>query len=479
MPTTIKIDPVTRIEGHLAVEVTIDTVNGQNQIIDAKSNGTVFRGFEAILKNRDPLDAPHITQRICGVCPISHGMASSLNLEAAFGVTAPANGRILRNLVLGSNFIQSHILHFYHLAALDYINTDGILDIAPWLPRYVTSDMVSGTIAETLVNHYVQALAMRRKSHQMGAIFGGHLPLSPIFVPGGATHRPTSQNITDFRTLLTELRGFIDNVMIPDCLAVADAFPQYYEIGQGCGNLLAFGVFDLNGTSKLLSRGRFTNGQLLSVDAAQIKEYVKYSKYSAASGNLHPSVGITEPSTQKTDAYSWIKSPRYLNVVHEVGPLARMYVNGDYRNGISVIDRLAARVFEAKKVADAMNGWLNEIVVGGSVYQYAATPSSANGIGLTEAPRGALGHWINIANSKINRYQVITPTNWNASPKDDFEQHGPIEQALIGTTIADVKQPIEVLRIIHSFDPCLSCAVHMVRPDSNNILNSIQSRPSI
>ena len=481
MPTTIKIDPVTRIEGHLSIEVTVDTVNGQNQIIDAKSNGTVFRGFETILRGRDPLDAPHITQRICGVCPISHGMASSLGLEAAFGVTAPANGRIIRNLVLGSNFIQSHILHFYHLAALDYINTNGILDIAPWLPRYVTSDMVTGTVAETLVNHYVQALAMRRKSHQMGAIFGGHMPLSPVFVPGGSTERPSAQKITDFRTILTELRNFINNIMIPDVLAVANAFPQYYEIGQGCGNLLAYGVFDTNstGSTKLLARGRLTSGQLLAVDATQIKEYVKYSKYTAASGNLHPSAGVTEPSATKTSAYSWIKSPRYSNAVHETGPLARMWVNGDYRDGISVLDRIAARAFEAKKVADAMDGWLNQLVVGGSVYQYAATPASATGIGLTEAPRGALGHWINIASSKLNRYQVITPTNWNASPKDDMEQHGPIEQALIGTPIADTKQPIEVLRIIHSFDPCLSCAVHMVRPESDKILTTIQTRPSI
>jgi hydrogenase large subunit len=471
MPTTIKIDPVTRIEGHLSVEVTVDTVSGQNQITDAKSSGTVFRGFEAILSGRDPLDAPHITQRICGVCPISHGMASSLNLEAAFGITAPDNGRIIRNLVLGANFVQSHILHFYHLAALDYINTSGIIDMAPWSPRFVTPDMVAGSIASALVGHYVQALALRRKAHQMGAIFGGRLPCSPVFVPGGATDVPTAQNITDFRALLTELRAFIDNVMVPDVLAVAGAFPQYYNIGHGCGNLLAYGVFDLNatGSTKLLARGRFTNNQLNTVDTTQITEYVKYSKYTAASGNLNPANGVTVPSAAKAGAYSWLKSPRYLNLVHEVGPLARMYVNGDYRNGISVADRLAARVLEAKKVADAMDGWLNQIVIGGSVYTYAATPATATGIGLTEAPRGALGHWINISGSTINRYQVITPTNWNASPKDDLEQHGPIEQALIGTPIADMKQPIEILRVIHSFDPCLSCAVHMVRPDSKKI----------
>jgi hydrogenase large subunit len=206
---------------------------------------------------------------------------------------------------------------------------------------------------------------------------------------------------------------------------------------------------------------------------------VKYSKYTAASGGLNPAVGVTEPDPTKAGAYSWIKSPRYANTVHEVGPLARMYINGDYRGGISVLDRLAARVLEAQKVADAMDGWLSQLVVGGPVYQYAATPTSSAGIGLTEAPRGALGHWTEIVSGQIGRYQVVTPTNWNASPMDDFQQRGPIEQALVGTPIADMQQPIEILRVIHSFDPCLSCAVHMVRPDSRKIESTVYSRPSV
>jgi hydrogenase large subunit len=481
MPTTIKIDPMTRIEGHLAIEVTVETVNGQQQIIDAKSSGTLFRGFENILRTRDPLDAPHLTQRICGVCPISHGMASSLALEAAFGVTPPDNGRILRNLVLGSNFVQSHILHFYHLAAFDYIDTTEVLSISPWWPQYAAPDMLKGTIVETLVQHYVKALEIRRKAHQMGAVFGGKLPCSPVFVPGGCTDVPTSRNIIDFRNLLTEIRQFIDQTYIPDVLAVAGAFPQYFDIGSGCGNLLAYGVFDLNssGSLKLLARGRLTKGQLLSVSTNDIKEYVSYSRYTTQSGNLNPSAGITEPDAEKNGAYSWLKAPRYLDQVHETGPLARMWVNGGYRNGISVLDRIAARAYETKKVADAMDGWLSTIAIGSPVYTYAPTPYSSSGIGLTEAPRGALGHWTAIANRVIDRYQVITPTNWNASPKDDFDQHGPIEQALIGTPIADVKKPVEVLRVVHSFDPCLSCAVHMLRPDKKKTEITVHTRPSI
>lgn len=461
--STIRLGPVTRIEGHLDVEITVDS---DGYIQEAASSGTMFRGFEAMLQGRDPLDAVHYTQRICGVCPISHGMAASMGLEAAFGAVAPDNGRIVRNLVLGANFLMSHILHFYHLAALDYIDTTGIIDITPWIPRYTTPDMLKGSDAVPFVQHYVEALAIRRKAHQMGAIYGGKMPCSPIFVPGGCTQPVTSENISQFRSLLTGIRSFISDVMIPDVLAVAGVFPDYATIGQGCGNLLAYGVFDLDssGTDRLLARGRYTNGSLSDVDPGLITEYVKYSWYTPASGGANPSEGVTTPDPDKTGAYSWLKAPRYDRIVHETGPLARMWVNGDYTNGISVIDRLAARALEARKVGDAMNGWLDKLVPGAPVYHRALSPEDGTGVGLTEAPRGALGHWVRIHDSEIASYQVVTPTNWNASPRDDDDQMGPIEQALIGTPVADITQPIEVLRVIHSFDPCLACSVHMVSP---------------
>ncbi len=479
---TIRIEPVTRIEGHLDIEVTVDG----GQVVDAKSSGTMFRGFEIILKDREPRDATIITQRICGVCPISHAMASTLNLESAFDVLPPDNGRILRNLVLGTNFIMSHILHLYHLAALDYINTEGIVDMSPWMPRYVTPDMVTSDIANALVGHYIQALEMRRKAHQMGAIFGAKLPCAATFVPGGCTEVVTTEKVSDFSALLTELRSFINNVYIPDVLAVAGAFSDYFNIGVGCGNLLAYGVFDLNatGTTKLLARGRYTGGAYGDVDPAEITEYVKYSWYTAEGGGLNPSVGVTEPYLDKSGAYSWLKSPRYLDKVHEVGSLARMFVSylageptvKELVDGVldhfgattdalfSVLGRHAARALECKFIADSMAGWLNELELGAPVYKYSPVPYYATGTGLTEAPRGALGHWIEINDSKISRYQVVTPTNWNASPRDDDDQMGPIEQALIGTPVADIDKPIEVLRVVHSFDPCIACAVHMVRP---------------
>jgi hydrogenase large subunit len=469
MPT-IKIDPVTRIEGHLDIEVEIKG----KKVKLAKSSGTMFRGFEIMLKGRDPRDATIYTQRICGVCPVCHAMASSLVLESAFGVSPPDNGRILRNLVLGANIIMSHILHFYHLAALDYIDTSGIIDNPPWTPRYVTPDMVTGDVAATLVGNYVQALEMRRKAHQMGAIFGAKLPCVSTFVPGGCTEVVTEDKIIDFRALLSELRGFIDGVYVPDVLAVASLFPDYYNIGVGCGNLLSYGVFDQgngdqgNGTV-FMKRGRSTGGVSGGVDPSEITEYVEYSWYAPESTNLNPSVGVTEPYVDKPGAYSWLKAPRYQDTVYEVGPLARMWINGDYQRGISVLDRVAARALESKKIADAMNEWLDELVPEDPVYEYRPIPENATGMGMTEAPRGALGHWIEITNSKISRYQVVTPTNWNASPLDDLDQNGPIEQALIGTPVEDIDQPIEVLRVVHSFDPCLACSVHLVTPEGQSL----------
>jgi len=326
--------------------------------------------------------------------------------------------------------------------------------------------MAKGSTAATFVDHYVKALEIRRKAHQMGAIFGAKMPASPTLVPGGATEPVTAARVTAFRALLTQMQAFINNVYIPDVLAVARLFPQYATLGKGSGNLLAYGVFDLNsaGSSKLLKRGTYTNGAFGQVNASLIKEYVKYSWYSVSNTGLNPSRGTTTAYPGKSGAYSWIKAPRYNDAVYEAGPLARMYVNGDYRKGISVIDRVAARALEAKKVADAMAGWLNELVPGAAVYAYKATPSNATGVGLTEAPRGALGHWLQIAGGKVSRYQIVTPTAWNASPMDDAGRHGPIEQALIGTPVADPNQPIELLRVVHSFDPCLSCSVHMSRP---------------
>jgi hydrogenase large subunit len=459
------IDPVTRIEGHLKIEVTVDTVNGVQQVVDAWATGTLFRGFEKILIGRHPADAQHITERICGVCPVSHGMAAVLALESAYKVTAPSNARLLRNLVLGSNFLQSHILHFYHLALPDFVEGP---DMPPWQPSWKGDKRFSSSAGAGLLNNYLTALTMRRKAHEMGAIYGGRLPHPPSFLPGGITATATTANIADFKGHLTELIGFINGVYLPDVELLASQYDDYFALGAGSRNLLAFGVFDLNskGSKKLLKRGRITNAasQVNTVNVGSIGEQVGYSWYADNTNNLNPAAGDTLPQYPKTDAYSWLKAPRYAGLPYETGPLARMWVNGDYRQGISVMDRHRARAAEALKVALAMQTWIKQVKTGKSNYTRKSVPVSATSYGLTEAPRGALGHWLKIAGSKIAGYQVITPTCWNASPRDGSGQRGPIEQALIGTPVQNIDEPTEVVRVIHSFDPCLSCAVHVMRP---------------
>jgi len=481
MVKTITLGPVTRIEGHLDVEVTLDTVDGVQRVVDARVSGTMFRGFEVILKGKHPRDAIALTQRICGVCPTSHAMAASMTLEAAYGSNAapPPNGRILRNLILGADFLQSHILHFYHLALLDYVDSPGILGNSATVERHVAPDAISGSEAAGLLANYVKAMDIRRKTHQMGAIFGGKMPCTPVFVAGGCTQtltdtldlatagEPTaSERIAQFIELLGEIRAFIDAAHLPDVQFLMRRFPAYSKIGRGCGNLLAFGAFDLDGTGskKLFRRGVYTKGQHGPLDVGQITEHVTHSRYREAGGALNPRDGATEPDAGKADAYSWIKAPRYGDVVHEVGPLARMWVSGDYREGISVVDRLTARALEAKKIADAMVGWLEALRPGEPGQERFRVPETATSVGLTEAPRGALGHWMTVSKSRIAKYQVVAPTGWNASPKDDFGHNGPIEQALIGLDVADMQTPIEVMRVVHSFDPCLACSVHVARP---------------
>ncbi|MHC1742388.1 MAG: nickel-dependent hydrogenase large subunit [Syntrophobacteraceae bacterium] len=473
-------DPVTRIEGHMKVEVTVDTVNGVTQVVDAKCTGTLFRGFETILRGRDPRDAPAITERICGVCPVSHGMAAVLALEAAAGKTAPANGRIIRNLVLGANYLQSHILHFYLLAALDFVNAP---NSAPWTPAWNPTDTVNGQALDfrsdptldAVSGHIVKAVEMRRAAHQMGAIFGGKLPMPGNYVAGGSTSVPTAARVSAFRSHLSTLSNFISSIYIPDVEAVANIYSDYKQIGEGSGNLLSYGVFDLDnaGSQKLLARGISNGGTLQALNIGQIREHVAYSWYSGSTSRP-PATGVTTPvdPNTKTNAYSWLKAPRYTNAPYEAGPLARMVISKKYSGGISVIDRHLARAYEAKIVADAMNGWLSQLEqnLSGPVYTPYTNPSSGTGVGLTEAPRGALGHWVSISSQKVANYQVITPTCWNASPQDANRVKGPMEQALIGTPITDPERPVEALRVIHSFDPCLSCAVHVMRPKGKPIV---------
>ena len=466
MATITIMDPVTRIEGHLRVDLTIEN----NQVTAAKCSGELFRGFEVILQGRHPWDAPVITSKICGVCPISHTQAAVKAIDASNGLDPTDNGRRLRNLTLASNYVMSHILHFYVLAALDFVKVPE-LAVAPWEPLWDHDLRV--TLPSSVV---VDALTARRRAHQMGALLGGRMPASHAPLPTGFGTMPDASKRAEFRQHLLYLIDFINSAYLPHVLAVAAAYPDYYGVGTGYGNLLAYGVFELDaaGANKLLGRGRSEGGQsaVQPLDTAQITEEVKHAWYADSTSRRHPSVGQTQALHPKSGAYSWLKAPRYGQQPYEVGPLARMWVNGDYQNGVSVIDRHAARATECLKVANAMLGWLDELEANldQPVYTPHAAPTEGTGIGLTEAPRGAIGHWVRHKNQQIDHYQVITPTCWNASPRDDRDQPGPLEYALVGTPVADPDKPIEALRVIHSFDPCLSCAVHVMRPRGQSVL---------
>ncbi|NTU63473.1 MAG: nickel-dependent hydrogenase large subunit [Chloroflexi bacterium] len=457
MSTTITIDPSTRLEGHLKVTATYDA----GHVITAESSGLMFRGFENLLIGKDPRDAAHITQRVCGVCPVCHAMAACLAMEAAAGRTVTDNARLIRNLILGADFLHSHILHFYQLALPSFIRGPAM---PPWTPAWEVDLRFTASDNQHLVDHYVQALTARRQAHEMGAILGGRLPHTAAYEFGGVTSVPKAALVTRFRTYLTSLVDFIDDVYVPDVDLLGQTYPEYYAIGRGYGNLLAFGVFDLNasGSVKLLGRGRVVDGaaSVQNIDLGVILEEVQHSWYDASADGLNPSQGLTQPYPEKPGAYSWLKAPRYAGAPYETGPLARMWVNGDYRHGISVMDRHQARAREASRIAHAMLDWLNQLNLAASSFTPIGVPTSAVGVGLTEAPRGALGHWLTISNKAVARYQIVTPTCWNCSPRDAAGLAGPLEKALEGLAISDVTQPIEVQRVVQSYDPCLACAVH-------------------
>lgn len=499
MTQKIDIDPFTRIEGHLAVSLDVDG----GEVKDAQCKGEMFRGFEQIMKGRSPLDAQQIMQRICGVCPVSHGLASVAAQEQAYGITIPENARLIRDIMLAGNYIQSHITHFYHLSALDFVDTSGLLDYrgtdrfmlglkewveaeldskklypaAPFLPRYEGKYLKEYEGNITVLKNYFTALEMRAKAHQLVAIWAGKMPHMTTLVPGGVTEKVTSKKIALCRTKLLELKNFYEDCYSKDLLAVADAFPQYLEIGQGCGNYLAIGSFQESSDSAyLFPAGTVMKGRFGRLDTTKITEEVQYSKYSSDSG-----FGKTIPEPHKNGAYSWIKAPRYKGQPMEVGPLARIMVA--YKSGQdlqvnrvtdafltkaglslesldSCLGRHAARIIEIEVLIDHCEQWIEKLNPTKSTCVDFDLPARARGEGFVEAPRGALGHWIEIENNKVKGYECIVPTTWNCSPRDDMGVPGPVEMSLVGTRVADKRNPIEAARVVRAYDPCLACAVH-------------------
>jgi [NiFe] hydrogenase large subunit len=522
--TRIVIDPITRIEGHLAIEVEVDG----GKVKDAWTSGTLFRGFEIVLKGRDPRDAYHITQRICGVCPTSHAHAASLCLENAVGIHPPEMGRLVRNMVEGAQFLHSHILWFYHLAALDFVDVVAALkaqpkeqslkDVQARLKKFVDSGQLGpfanaywGHPAYKLppdlnllaVAHYLEALDKQAQASHISAIFGGRMPMTMTTPAGGSVHIPTVDDMANLRPRLMEIRDWVENVYIPDVLAVAPYYLDYAGVGKGPANFLAWGVFDdpsFDTKKRLLPSGSVVGGSLKAeeINEKSVTEDVTHGWYKDGKAT-HPSVGVTEPEYTEWNVekkYTWAKAPRYDERPMEVGALARMvvaYVKGHStakklidstlaKLGVagkpevlfSVVGRIAARALETKLIADAMVEWSDEMLENlkngkKETFTQYKLPERAQGVGLWEAPRGALGHWNQIEGARLANYQVITPTCWNISPRDSKGARGTIEEALIGTPVADPKRPLEILRVVHSFDPCLACTVHVIDPHSNEV----------
>jgi len=585
-PTTrrIVVDPVTRIEGHLRIEAETDA---SGRIIRASSAGTMVRGIEIILRGRDPREAWALAQRICGVCTLVHGIASVRAVEDALKIEVPSNAQLIRNLMIGAQYIHDHVMHFYHLHALDWVDVVSALkadpkatsalaqslsgyaksspgyfsDVQRKLKGFVEAGQLGifangywGHPAYKLppeanlmaVAHYLDALEWQRDVVKLHAVFGGKNP-HPNFVVGGVPcaisidpnhqghgkgphfhggNSGTAVNVVGLQTVqnsIKQMREFVDQVYVPDTLAIAGFYKDWFAQGEGVGNFLTFGEFPAKGMSDpsscFIPSGVILDRDLskihpIDLDAeGEIQEFVSHAWYDYSVGKaqgLHPYKGETKldytgpkPPYDHLDVdkdYSWMKSPRWKGKPVEVGPLARvlmLYANGHEQTKelvamtlnkldlpvqalYSTMGRTAARTLETKIIADQMQGWYDQLIANikaGDVKTFneskwdpSTWPSHAQGVGVTEAPRGALSHWIVIKDQKIDNYQAIVPSTWNAGPRDAQGNQGPYEAALEGHQLHDVKQPIEVLRTIHSFDPCIACAVHLTDPDGAELV---------
>ena len=517
------IDPITRIEGHQRIEV--EVVNGK--VTDAWSSETLFRGMETVLLGRKPADAYYIAQRICGVCPISHGHASSMATEKALAITIPNNARLIRNIIESAEFLHSHILWFYQLNALDYVdvvsalsanvaNTYALAEKAGTTPSdfaavqtklkgFVAGGQLSifsgnwfGHPAYKLppelnliaVAHYLEAIEMQAVASQVIALMGGKFPHFMTSLPGGTAWVPTEEKLGDILYRLTRVNEFVTNTMLPDLLAIAGVYKNdIATYGVGTKNLLSWGVFEdvsMDPKKRFIPRGAVIGGVvtgLVEPKPEQIMEYVDHSWYKPEDGSLNPAKGKTDPEFTKYDTakqYSWGKAPRLDGKAMEVGTLARMVVA--YASGVapvkalvdkaltalgvpgnvgilfSLLGRVGTKVIEAKIVADQSLVWVGELVAAikdgkDATFFQGTTATDGAGAGLWEAPRGALGHFIDVKGGSIANYQVVSPSTWNCAPRDADGKRGPMEEALIGTPVADVTKPLEVLRVVHSFDP--------------------------
>lgn len=567
MSQRIVIDPITRIEGHLRIEASVDE---HNTITQAYSSGTMVRGIEKILIGRDPREAWAFAQRACGVCTTVHSFASIRSVENALGIKIPKAANLIRNLMIAQQYVHDHVMHFYHLHALDWVDVVACLQadpaetsaiqqkISPWpnsspgyfssVQKKVQAIVDSGQLSIfagaywghpayklpsevnlLAVAHYLEALDWQKDATKIHTIFGGKNP-HPNFVVGGVPmpidlNGDTALNAERLSIIsdsIQKMIAFVDQVYLPDLLAIAPYYLEYGGFGEGLGNFLTWGEFpgedndDISGF--LVPRAVILNRDLSHIqqpdpnDFQHMKEYITHSWYEYGGGEeagLHPWKGETSfkytgpkppyDYLEVDQKYSWLKAPRWADTPMEVGPLARvlvMYASGHEQTkslvdsvlttlGVptsalfSTLGRTAARGIETKVFADAMQVYYDDLIAeikagntstyNGEKWEPSSWPAHAQGFGYMEAPRGALGHWVVIDNGKISNYQMVVPTTWNGSPRDQNGNPGAYEASLVGTTLAKPEWPLEVLRTIHSFDPCMACAIHMIDANGNEV----------
>lgn len=457
MSETISINPITRISGFMEIEVKVEN----NRVVDAKSSGLLFRGFEKMILGRSPFDAIYFTERICGICSTAHSVTSTLALEDALKIYPKENDKMLRDVIHGWEFIQNHIRHFYLYTLPDFVVTP---DVQPVYSNGNYDLRLPEELNKKISKDYLEAIKYSRLAHQGLAVLGGKAPHNHGIFVGGVTEKLDASKLTHLKSLVSDIKDFIINSMQEDVNIIANYYKDYFTMGKGYGNLMTYGAYDTYKEKEIsyVNPGVLIEGKIGTFDPFKITENIYNSWYTGALQQSDPYNGKTEPDLDKPEAYSWVKSPRYEGNAMEVGPLARMILSGNYENKVSMMDRTIARVLEAKKIIEIIQELLERITfedVGQGVYEI---PNTARGGGLTDTTRGALGHWISMENKMISHYNIITPSAWNCSPTDSKGVKGVIEKALIGTDIQNLQQPVEIGRIVRSFDPCISCATHVI-----------------
>ncbi|HBW37490.1 MAG TPA: Hup-type Ni,Fe-hydrogenase large subunit [Desulfosporosinus sp.] len=450
--------PVSRIHNPMLLEAWLE----DGEIKDAFISDTLYRGFEQILIGRSAMDMPYYTQRICGICSSAHAITAALAVEQALGMQIPPNGLLVRNLILVSDFIQNHIRHIYLYTLPDYFRGP---DIAPFIPHSESDLRLSSQENVRITEHYFKALEVSRVAHAAFAVFGGKAPHGHGLVPGGASMEVDADKVNRYRGYLMEVMSFIDNVLLPDVKLIMERYPEYINLGKGIGNYLSMGGFPNPEGSTLFSEGVSLQGERESFDEKKVTEDVTNAWYKPH-GPLHPMEEDTVPDRSQVKGYSWVKSPRYRGQPVEVGPLARAIINKEPVIGYGALARTWVRALELKKITKTALEWLNRLEPGAATLDTKIGQDSGVGIGLHEAMRGALGHWISVKNGRVKHYQIVTPSALNFGSRDEAGTRSVGESSLLGLKIQseDLK---EAGRIIRSFDPCFSCSVHII--DGENL----------